>query len=391
MEKGQRTAPAGRQKATDEQIMECMRDGLTAAAAAHKLGIHERVYYQRKAALVRKGFSPAHDMTHVVPDGFKVKGVSTYYDADGKPRGQWVKSSEDRERMAEIMQAALDAMKEDIPREKPTPGPQHTNADLMNCYVITDYHFGQLSWGEETRSDDYDLKIAEQQLVAWFAQAIAMSPDAEVGVFAQVGDFLHYSGAGLQATTESSGHILDADGRFQKLVRVVIRVVRQVINMLLAKHKRLHLVFCEGNHDISASCWLREMLFAMYEDEPRITVDRSADPYYAFEFGSTSLFLHHGHKRKVSDISQVFAAKFRDIFGRTRHSYAHMGHLHHVDIKENSLMIVEQHRTLAAPDAHASRGGWMSGREAKVITYSRHFGEVGRITINSDMLRAKAV
>jgi hypothetical protein len=180
---------------------------------------------------------------------------------------------------------------------------------------------------------------------------------------------------------------LDADGRFQKMVRVVVRTVRKVINMLLEKHDLVHVKMCEGNHDTSASCWLREMLYAMYEHEPRITVDRSADPYYAYEFGASSLFFHHGHKKKVSDISQVFVSKFRDMFGRTSKSYAHMGHLHHVDVKENNLMIVEQHRTLAAADAHSSRGGYSSGRDAKVITYHSKWGEVGRITINSDMLK----
>lgn len=49
-------------------------------------------------------------------------------------------------------------------------------------------------------------------------------------------------------------------------------------------------------------------------------------------------------------------------------------------------MIVERHRTLAAPDAYASKGGWVSGRDAKVITYSKRFGEVSRITINPEMV-----
>lgn len=50
-------------------------------------------------------------------------------------------------------------------------------------------------------------------------------------------------------------------------------------------------------------------------------------------------------------------------------------------------MVVEQHRTLAAQDAYAARGGWLSGRDAQVIVYHRNFGEVGRHRINYDMLR----
>ncbi|CBY88559.1 hypothetical protein [Pantoea phage LIMEzero] len=49
-------------------------------------------------------------------------------------------------------------------------------------------------------------------------------------------------------------------------------------------------------------------------------------------------------------------------------------------------MIVEQHQTLAAKDAYASRGGWLSKRSASVITYHCEHGEVARLTISPDML-----
>lgn len=370
---------------TDDEVMECIAAEMAPAEGAAKLGIKVSEYRQRTKDLLRKGFSPKHNMTRPVPDGFLAKGVSTYYNKDGMPTGQWVKSAVDQERQREMMLAAIEAMGEDLPRVSPLSPPPSCNSDLLNCYAVTDYHLGMLSWAEET-GEDYDLGIAEEQLVRWFAAAIAAAPDAGTAVFAQIGDFLHWDG--LEAITPTSKHILDADTRFQKLVRVAIRVTRQVIDMLLAKHDRVHVIMAEGNHDIASSVWLREWFSVIYENEPRITVDRNPDPYYCVEHGLTSLFFHHGHKKKPAAIADVFVAKFRDVFGRTKHSYAHMGHMHHIDIKENNLMIVEQHRTLAAKDAHATRGGWLSGRDAKVITYHKEFGEVGRLTINSDMLRA---
>lgn len=374
------------EKITDEQVMQASI-GRTNSEAAACLGVHERTYRKRRAALARKGWSPEHDMTKTVPDGFKVKGVSTYYDQDGKPRGQWVKSTIDSARQLEMMRGAIEALSEEIPRVSLMAAPPAGNSELLNCYVITDHHLGALAWHEETRGEDYDLAKSERLLVEWFGRAIALAPDANVGVFAQLGDFLHWDG--LDAITPTSRHLLDADTRFQKLVRVAIRVIRQVISMLLSKHQRVHVIMAEGNHDLASSVWLREWLTAMYENEPRITVDRSPDPYYCYEFGKTALYFHHGHRRKPSNISDVFVAKFRDVFGRTQHSYAHMGHLHHVDIKEDNLMIVEQHRTLAAADAYASRGGWMSGRDAKVITYHKEHGEVGRLTISPAMLKGE--
>ncbi len=374
-------------KVTDEQVVEALSTRTMPEAAKH-LGLHLRSLQKRKARMARKGWSPEHDMTHIVPDGFHLKGTSSLYKEGVKsPVLQWVKTNIDHERQREIMEAAIAAMGEDLPRMAFSAAPNACNTDLLNCYVVTDYHLGLLSWREETGAD-YDLNIAEHQLVAWFAEAIRMAPDAELGVFAQLGDYLHWDG--LDAVTPASKHLLDADTRFQKLVRVAIRVTRRVVDMLLTKHQRVHVLMAEGNHDTASSIWLREWFSAIYENEPRITVDRSPDPYYCVEHGQTSLFFHHGHKKKPTAVADVFVAKFRDVFGRTKHSYAHLGHLHHVDIKENNLMIVEQHRTLAAPDAYASRGGWISGRDAKVITYHKAYGEVGRLTINSDMLKAGA-
>lgn len=337
---------------------------------------------KRKAS--KQGYSPQHDMTHIAPDPFIVRGVSTYYNKDGKPSGQWVKTRIDDSKLESIMLETIEALKEDIPRLSPIPQNFHTNPNLCNCYVITDYHMGMLAWHEEC-GEDWDLKIAEELIVKWFEQAIAQSPNAEQAVFAQLSDFLHFDG--LDAVTPASKHLLDVDTRFAKLVRSAIRVLRHVIDMLLYKHKKVHILMLDANHDPVSQIWLREWFSVLYENEPRVTVDTSPSPYNAFEWGNTALFFHHGHKRKVTNVSEVFVAKYREMFGRTKYAYAHTGHLHSLDVKENNLMVVEQHRTLAPQDAYAARGGWLSGRDAKVITYSKFYGEVSRITINSDMLR----
>lgn len=358
------------------------------AKAAKALGVSKSVLNRSIAGLKRRaaqqGYSPEHGMTHAAPDGFRVKGTSTLYDADGEIKQQWVKTTADMERLEALLREAVEAMCDEIKREKPVRPPKATNAELLNQYTITDFHLGMLSWPEETGAD-WNTDIAENLLVDWFGAAIRQAPDAETAIFAQLGDFLHWDG--LEAVTPTSRHILDADTRFQNVVRVAIRAIRRVIAMLLAKHERVHVIMAEGNHDMASSIWLRELFTALYEDEPRVSIDPNPDPYYCYQHGRTLLFYHHGHKRKLANIDSVFVAKYRDKFGDTDHAYAHMGHLHHVDVKETNLMLIEQHRTLAAPDAHASRGGWMSGRDAKVITYSKKYGEVGRITISPEMVK----
>lgn len=378
-----------KQFATDRQaeLIDAINKYGSRRKAAKALNIHEGTINTCMQAVYKKaakqGYSPKHDMTHIAPNPFVVKGVSTYYNKEGKPSGQWVKTRLDDDLHYQAMQEALKAMSEDIPRVSMMRAPPLGNDHLLNCYVITDYHMGMLSWHEETGAD-WDIKIAENMIIKWFAQAIEQSPNANHAVFAQLSDFLHFDG--MDAVTPASKHLLDVDSRFAKVVRTAIRVLRTIIDMLLAKHQTLHIIMADANHDPVSQIWLREWFAVMYENEPRITVDKSPSPYNAHEFGKVALFFHHGHKRKPTNVSEVFVAQFREMFGRTKHAYAHMGHMHHLDIKENNMMIVEQHRTLAASDAYSSRGGWKTGRDAKVITYHNTHGEVSRVTINSDML-----
>ncbi len=371
---------------SDKRIIEAVISQGSHRKAAKHLTMSSRTV-DRCVARVKKlgekqGYSPEHGLFHPSPEHIPMSGYSHIRrDAEGNMLG-WDKYKADDAKLLELLQETVEALKEDLPVAPRTKLiTKNQQADLLNLYVVTDYHLGMLSWAEETGAD-WDMDIAEDLLIQWFTKAIARSPDASEAIFAQLGDFLHFDS--LDAVTPEHGNILDADTRFQKLVRVAIRVIRRVIAMLLEKYPKVIVLMAEGNHDPASSIWLRELFAAHYDNEPRVVVDVSVDPYYCYEFGYTSLFFHHGHKRKVSNIDTVFASKYREIFGRTKHSYAHMGHRHSIDMKETNLMVVEQHRTLAAADAYAARGGWMSGRDASVITYHRQYGYDSRVVLSAE-------
>lgn len=327
-----------------------------------------------------------HGAPFELPAGHSLKGVSALVDADGRIIQEWRKTVANAAQQAEAFAAAVEAMKESLPRAAITQPPASVVDELLNQYTVSDSHFGMLAWHEETGAD-YDLRIAEQLLLDWFAAAIANAPQAHTAVFAQLGDLMHHDA--LESVTPAHRHVLDADSRLQKVIRVVIRTIRRVLDMLLQKHQHVHVVMASGNHDPASSAWLREMLAAMYEDEPRITVDNSPGLYYAYEWGNTALFFHHGHKRGIKDVDATLAGIFRELYGRSKYAYAHVGHLHSDEGRKSSLMYVERHETLAAPDAYAAGGGWLSGRSAKVITYSKSSGEVGRATLRPGMVAGK--
>lgn len=359
--------------------------------AAKALGCHhgsvDRALRSLRERAALKGYAPHYDMTKITPDPFVVKGTSTYYGKDGDQRGQWVKTSLDHQRRLEMINEAFAEAARDLPRLPRTPAPKQTNAQLCNVFTLTDCHIGMLAWHREGGAD-WDLKIAEETLVGSFVQMMRAAPTAETAVIAQLGDFLHYDG--LAAVTPTSGHNLDADGRFGKMIRVAIRVLRTVVALALEKHKHVTLVIAEGNHDLAGSAWLREMFLALYENEPRLTVIDTPLPYYALQHGKTMIGWHHSHLKRMEQLPLLMATQFAVIWGATTFRYCHSGDKHHTEEKEYSGMIATQHPTLAARDAYAARHGWHALRRATVFTYHSEFGEVGRTTVTPEMLTTKS-
>ncbi len=330
--------------------------------------------------------APERGEKFAIPNGHVVKGVSALVDAEGRVIQQWQKTAVEAEGQLAAFRAMVEGLKEDLPRITIMPAPQHVEEDLLNQFVVTDSHFGMLAHREETGAD-YDLRLAEQLLLDWFAAAVAGAPQAHTAVLAQLGDLLHHDA--LESVTPAHKHVLDADSRLHKVVRVVIRTLRRVVDMLLQKHKHVHVVMASGNHDPASSVWVRELLATIYENEPRVTVDTSPMLYYAYKWGDTALFYHHGHKRGVAQVDATLAGMFREMFGQSKYAFAHVGHLHSDEGRKSALMYVERHETLAAPDAYAAGGGWLSGRSAKVITYSRQYGEVARSTLRPEMVAGR--
>lgn len=336
---------------------------------------------------IRQG-APLGDVDPGAPlPGFAYKRVSTLANGAGETVLEWkIQSPEAAQRHAAAV-AAYAEMAKELPRIEPTPAPAFTDADLCATYTLTDAHIGMLAWRREGGAD-WDLPIAERVIVGCFAEAVRANPPTETAILNQLGDLLHYDS--LSAVTPTSGHILDADGRFTKMVEVAVRVLRRIIGLLLEKHARVHLVLAEGNHDMASSVWLRTMFRALYENEPRITVDDSALPFYLHEFGDVMQVFHHSHLVKFDKIGAKVPAMFPESWGRTRFRYVHTGNYHHRREKDEDGVEVIQHPTMAARDAYAARGAWFAGRAMLVIVYHRNKGEVWRQTFRAEAFEAAA-
>ena len=376
--------PAGSPKLlTDEQLQQAV--DLVAAhgsksAAGRAISLGHSAFDNRYAQAVARGFEPKVQAllsgdNASPPEGYKLKGTSTLYGEDGKAKLQWVKTDAKIEELQRMQKAAFDALCADLKPISSIKVPRSTSTDLTTLYTLTDCHVGMLAWDKETGAD-WDLTIAERCLVGTFCRMIDAAPDSAVGIVNQLGDFLHFDG--LAPMTPTHHHILDADSRYQKMVEVAVRILRRVIEHALKKHATVVVQMKEGNHDPAGSVWLRVMFALLYEKNPRVKVDMSPNPYTVYQHGKTLLGFYHGHLAKLTSLGELFSAQFREQWGTCPFVYIHTGHKHHVKEEERSGCKIIQHPTLAAPDAYAARGGWLSKRQATSMTYSAVHGEVSR-------------
>jgi hypothetical protein len=332
---------------------------------------------RRRAALAgyapEQGFDPP-----TVPPGF-VLDKSTVHAKDGMTVQRWDRVSADKEAAREAVLNAISEACVALPALPSVSTPKSADEDLLTLYTIADLHVGLYSWGRES-GEDYSTAKAKELLWACFGQMIESSPKSEMCCIASLGDFMHF--CGLISETCESHNTLDADSRYQKMAEITLDLHMWMVESALKKHKAVHLICEEGNHDRDAVPWLRVAMTSIFRNNKRVTVDDSPAPYHGFLFGDNMIATHHGHKKKDKALGEFFAAdpRFRKMWGAAKRTYVHTGHLHSQSVNELPGAIVERHPTLAARSSYESRGGWVSQRAAKSKVYHKTKGEVASFT-----------
>lgn len=361
----------------DDLIAALEANGGNLRKTARQLGVAHSGVRRRVQRLALKGYSPAHDMTHSVPDGYKVKGVSTLYRDDGTVAAQWVKSTADEERRKAIIEESFAAMMRDL---KPLPPRKETRKtyreDLMVAYPWGDPHVGMRAWAKECGAD-WDLAIAQDVHRIVVDDLVQRSQPTEQALLVNLGDLLHYDS--MMPITARSGNMLDADGRYNKMIRIATDVMTQFVESALTKHKRVHVISAIGNHDETGAQWMALLLEQKYAKNKRVTVDTSPSVFNYYRWEQNFIGVHHGHTvRKVEQLPAIMATDRAKDWGECENRMWWTGHVHHEAVKEFPGCMVETFGTLATADAYATAGGWRSRQNAYAIELHAEAGEVDR-------------
>lgn len=372
-------------KHTQQEVLDAVKQHGTQKKAAESLGINLRTLERRLKSIARSGVVEQWDLSKAAPEPYLMGKITVQRNKDGEVVNTWARYSPEQEQLAEYLEALKEGFTSQMPRYAKLLPPKHTISDLMSVYPIGDAHIGMRAWGKETQGQDWDLEIGERIQCDAMAALVQAAPPAEQAVVINLGDWFHADN--MEGVTARSGHSLDMDGRYAKMISVGMRVMRRCIDSALLKHKTVKVINVVGNHDDTGAFWLQVALSHAYENEPRVIIDDDPTAFHYVEFGKVLIGCHHGHTCKGDRLLGVMATDQAQAWGRTEHRYWYLGHVHHQSVKELAGVTVESFNTLSAKDAWAAFGGYRARQSMKCIVMHKEFGEVARHTVHPDMLK----
>lgn len=338
-----------------------------------------------------QGFNPEHGLNHPIPKPLVLKGTSTMVKtAEGLP--QWIKTRVDETMVDEARRAAIQVFMDAIEPIQVAKAPLDYQDDVIPWIQIGDAHLGMLAHSNEI-GENFDLRIAEQEICSAISVLIDELPACERMVINDLGDFTHYEN--FSATTEASGHALDYDSRFPKMIQVYSRVFRFIVEKALTKAKHLDVIVNQGNHSRTNDIWMAELLRVAYGHTGRVHILNNDSVFIAYRMGNTLVMTHHSDKCKPARLADVMTNDFRTDYGETEFHYIDIGHVHHgMVMKEHPGIFIESFNHLAALDRWAHDSGYRNRKSITVILRSKTYGEIGRRVLPikeiKDRLKGKA-
>ncbi|MGI4991041.1 helix-turn-helix domain-containing protein (plasmid) [Halobacteriovorax sp. GFR7] len=373
-----------------KEIIEAVVKHGSAENAAKALGCsksnigHTLARVESRAA--KKGYAPQLGTSLELPQGYMFTKSTVQINKDGEIERVWNRYAQDSEMLCDVYGEIMDELLEGYKPFEPRPfKPTETDCSIIPWYNIGDAHIGMMGHELEI-GENFDIKIAVRELKFALDRVISDTPSRERCVINDLGDATHYEN--LEGVTQHSGHMLDCDGRFVKMVEAYLDIMLFAIERCLEKHKYVDVIINQGNHSRTNDLWAVRCLKRMFANEPRVNILDNTSVFIGYRMGNTMVLTHHSDKCKPDRLVDVLINDFREDYGATAHHYIWVGHIHHSHSKDEFRGIkVESFNILANKDKYAHDGGWRSGQCISRVDLHREYGEVGRQTLNIQAVR----
>jgi len=374
-----------------KEILEAVNITATLDDAATWLNMPARSLHRALARIrtqAAKTNPDLHNGTNI-PEGYAIKGSSSLIDEEGNTKLKWVKTDRDILKQQEMMTLAAEEFAHQLPQLSASEHypSDDTNTNIIPWFNIGDAHLGMVAYAMEV-GHNFDLGIAERELCEAMKMLIDRAAGYERCVIQDMGDFTHYEN--MAGVTDHSGHALDCDTRFQKMIRIYTRTMRFIVDYALQKFKYVDVIINQGNHSRTNDFWMAHFLRHVYEKEKRVHVLNNDSVFIGYRMGNTFVMCHHTDKCKANKLIDVMATDFRTHFGECKYKYVDGGHVHHKSVaKEYGDVIIETFNQLAPADKYAHDGGWRSRSFLTCVLRSKEYGEVGRHIVTAEEVQDK--
>lgn len=379
-------------KITHEQLREELESGASYREIAHKYGMNQRTIERKVAKLKATGYDPQNERYYKNPQNQLVKGYSTlirHKARDDDSTGtvmEWVKTSKSIDQLYLALTEAVCSLTDPIkPSKIPKPKKKKYDTDIIPWFNIGDGHLGMVAYDREV-GHNFDLAIAERELCAAMGQMIEENDGYERCVIQDMGDMTHYEN--FSAKTEASGHDVDFDSRYPKMIKTYMRTMHYIVDKALQHFPQVDIIINQGNHSRTNDIWMAEHLGMFYSKTKRVNVIDNECVFIPYRMGNTFVMCHHSDKCRPNKLTDVMITDFRHDYGETHYHYIDIGHIHHNMVrKEYAGVTIESFNQLAQADKYAHDGGWRSRSCLTVVKRSKTYGEKGRYTLTAEEVR----
>ena len=291
-----------------------------------------------------------------------------------------------------VVDSDLGKQKDAILRElfKDAPTPQElifTKGDIERTCLfeisIPDLHIGKLAWRDET-GEDYDLKIAEKRYKTAVYELLSRVNTDHIGkILFPIGNDMINIDSPDNVTT--AGTPQSVDGRFPKILRIVKRVLIEIISDL-STIAPIDVLVVPGNHDNQTMFMVGEILDAYYHNHKNVKVLNSPNPRKFYKYGVNGFMYTHGNEEKHGDLGIIFATEEPKLWASTKYRTCKVGHhhktkkVHYVSVDEFQGFQLETLPSLSGTDMWHKKKGYQSLKAAKAFLYHLTKGKVAEFT-----------
>lgn len=266
--------------------------------------------------------------------------------------------------------------------------PQEKSTGNLFVPNIFDLHLGKLAWGEES-GEDYDIKIAKNRFNIAMDDLITKASGYDIGrVLFPIGNDLFNSDKAYPFAATTAGTPQQDDSRWQKLFREGRELM--ITNILkLAQIAPVDVVMVYSNHDRERGFYLGEVLQAVFENHPSITINNNPKNNKYYQFGKNLIATAHGDNIKPAEAPLIMAQEAPEMWADTWYREWLLGHLHHKQsyttqtAKDYRGVIVTYLTSPSAADAwHSLKNYTGSIKGAEGFIYGKNEGKIGTVIHN---------